>query len=60
VAALCLDMAGEAHAAQTLDAYLDVFSHHYLQAKNQLPVDLEDALHQRLRELRTTVDQPQE
>jgi DTW domain-containing protein YfiP len=58
VAALCLDMAGEAHAAQTLDAYLDVFSHHYLQAKNQLPVNLEDALHQRLRHLKTTVDQP--
>jgi hypothetical protein len=51
-------MAGEAHAAQTLDAYLDVFSHHYLQAKNQLPVNLEDALHQRLRHLKTTVDQP--
>jgi hypothetical protein len=28
-----------------------VFTHHYLQAKNQLPVDENDALHQRLRDL---------
>ncbi len=48
VAALCLDLAGETHAAQTLETYLDVFTAHYLQAKHQLPVDLEDALHQRL------------
>ena len=52
VAALCLDLAGEPLAAQTLEAYLDVFTHHYLQAKNQLPPDLEDAAHQRLRALR--------
>ncbi len=51
VAALCMDLAGEPLAAQTLEAYLDVFTHHYLQAKNQLPVDLEDAAHQRLRNL---------
>ena len=51
VAALCLELAGEPHAAQTLEAYLDVFTHHYLQAKNQLPVDGEDAAHQRLRGL---------
>jgi DTW domain-containing protein YfiP len=51
VAALCLTLAGEPHAAQMLDAYLDVFSNHYLQAKNQLPVNLEDAAHQRLRDL---------
>ncbi|MDD2544748.1 MAG: DTW domain-containing protein [Burkholderiaceae bacterium] len=51
VAALCLALAGEAHAAQTLEAYLDVFTHHYLQAKNQLPVDGDGALHQRLRAL---------
>ena len=49
VAALCLELAGEPHAAQVLDAYLDVFSHCYLQAKHQLPVDSNDALHQRLR-----------
>ncbi len=48
VAALCLDLAGEPLAAQTLEAYLDVFTHHYLRAKNQLPVEWEDAAHQRL------------
>ena len=52
VAALCLDLASDALAAQTLAAYLDVFTDHYLQAKNQLPADLEDAAHQRLRSLR--------
>jgi DTW domain-containing protein YfiP len=51
VAALCLDLAGDALAAQTLEAYLDVFTHHYLQAKNQLPVDPEDEAHLRLQEL---------
>ncbi|NMM07779.1 tRNA-uridine aminocarboxypropyltransferase [Polaromonas sp.] len=52
VAALCLELAGETHPAQTLQAYLDVFTNHYLNAKQQLPVDLEDAAHQRLRSLR--------
>ena len=52
VAALCMNLAGEPLAAQTLEAYLDVFTHHYLQAKNQLPAVLEDAAHQRLRGLR--------
>ena len=51
VAALCLDLAGEPLAAQTLEAYLDVFTDNYLQAKNQLPVDLGDAAHQRLQAL---------
>jgi DTW domain-containing protein len=51
VSALCFELAGETHAAQTLEAYLDVFTNHYLQAKHQLPVDLEDVLHQRLRAL---------
>ena len=51
VAALCLELAGEPLAAQTLEAYLDVFTDHYLQAKNQLPVDLDDAAHQRLHAL---------
>ena len=37
VGALCLELAGESHAAHTLEAYLDVFTHHYLQAKHQLP-----------------------
>jgi DTW domain-containing protein len=52
VAALCLELAGETQAAQTLEAYLDVFTNHYLLAKQQLPVDLDDTAHQRLRSLR--------
>jgi len=51
VAALCLGLAGDELAGQTLEAYLDVFSHHYLQAKIQRPVAWDDAAHQRLREL---------
>jgi DTW domain-containing protein YfiP len=48
VAALCLDLAGESRAAQTLEAYLDVFTHHYLQAKHQLPAQLDTPAHQAL------------
>ena len=51
VAALCLALAGEPHAAEALAAYLDVFTSHYLNAKQHFPVDLEDAAHQRLRGL---------
>ena len=51
VAALCFTLAGEHDAEQTLQAYLDVFTHHYLQAKNQLPVAWDSAAHQRLREV---------
>ena len=51
VAALCLEMAGESHAAHTLEAYLEVFTHHYLQAKRQLPADRNAAAHLHLREL---------
>lgn len=51
VAALCFALAGEPVAAQTLTAYLDVFTHHYLQARNQLPVAWESAAHQRLCEV---------
>ncbi|MEP6503595.1 MAG: tRNA-uridine aminocarboxypropyltransferase [Betaproteobacteria bacterium] len=51
VAALCLSLAGEGLAEQTLEAYLDVFTHHYIQARNQLPVAWDDAAHARLREL---------
>jgi DTW domain-containing protein YfiP len=53
VAALCLELAGEPHAAQTLEAYLDVFTDHYLKAKQQQRVDQDDAAHQRLRALRS-------
>ena len=51
VAALCLNLAGEHLAGQTLEAYLAVFTHHYLQARNQLPIAREGAAHRRLREL---------
>jgi DTW domain-containing protein YfiP len=52
VAALCLALAGEQHAADTLEAYLDVFTSHYLNAKVAVPPDYEDAVHQRLLSLR--------
>jgi DTW domain-containing protein YfiP len=51
VAALCLALAGELRAAETLETYLDVFTHHYLNAKQSVPPDFEDAAHQRLRAL---------
>ncbi|MGQ3052217.1 MAG: tRNA-uridine aminocarboxypropyltransferase [Roseateles sp.] len=50
VAAWCLDLAGDAAAGNTLRAYLGVFTHHYLQAKHQLPVIPDGAAHQRLDE----------
>jgi hypothetical protein len=46
-----MELAGEPLAALTLEAYLDVFTHHYLQAKNQLPADHGDEAHVRLRRL---------
>lgn len=52
VAALCLGLSGDVRAAQTLDAYLDVFSYHYLQARNQQPLDLNSPAHQHLQALR--------
>ena len=48
VAALCLELAGEPHAARTLEAYLDVYTHHYQQAKQQLPLLPGEAVHARL------------
>jgi len=50
VAALCLELAGDTRAAQALEAYLDVFTEHYLRAKQQQKLDWDDAAHQRLRE----------
>lgn len=49
VAALCLALAGEDHVAQTLDAWLDVFSDHYLRAKQEQTVDLHSIAHVALR-----------
>ncbi len=51
VAALCLDMAGDRLAAQTLNAYLEVFSNRYLQARQSQPPDPNDAAHRRLQDL---------
>ena len=48
VAAQCFNLAGEPRIGQILQAYLAVFTHHYLQAKNQLPVAWDSAEHQRL------------
>ena len=53
VAALCLELAGQTHAARVLDAYLDVFTNHYLQARQQLPINHNNAAHQHLRSLAT-------
>lgn len=49
VAALCFDLAGDNEAAAALDCYFDVFSQHYLGAKNQLPLDLLSDAHQELK-----------
>jgi len=48
VAALCLELSGDAAAAHTLEAYLEVYTHHYLQAKQQLPADRRGDAHARL------------
>ncbi|MCY1279245.1 DTW domain protein [compost metagenome] len=50
VAALCLELAGDERAARALDAYLDVFSLHYLSARQRLPLDPRDEAHRRLDE----------
>jgi DTW domain-containing protein YfiP len=51
VAALCLELSGEVRAAETLSAYLDVYTHHYLRAKQQLPVEHESLPYARWRSL---------
>ena len=48
VAALCLELGGDARAAAVLDAYFDVFSQHYLQARRLVPLAPGDDVHQRL------------
>ena len=48
VAALCLALAGETHAAESLAAWLDVFTTHYLSAKRSVVLDREGEPHQRL------------
>ena len=51
VASLCFALADEEWVAQTLEAYLDVFTGHYLNAKLKLPMNMDDTAHQRLRAL---------
>ncbi|ARV19640.1 hypothetical protein AEP_02714 [Curvibacter sp. AEP1-3] len=51
VGALCLELAGETRAAQALEAWLDVYTHHYLQAKHQLPPHLDTPAHLALQAL---------
>jgi DTW domain-containing protein YfiP len=51
VAALCLALAGETRAADTLAAWLDVFTAHYLSAKRNAPLDRGSEAHQRLQAL---------
>ena len=48
VGAMCLALANNMQAAEALNAYFEVFTEHYLKAKQQLPIDLGDDLHLRL------------
>jgi len=53
IAALCLELAGDARAARTLEAWLDVFSERYLCAKQSVAPDEADDAHRGLAALRT-------
>jgi len=48
VAAMCLALAGDAHAADALDAWFDVFSERYLSLRSQRPLDPGSPAQQRL------------
>jgi len=52
IAALCLELAGDARAARMLQAWLDVFSERYLCARQSVPPDESDDAHRRLAALR--------
>jgi DTW domain-containing protein YfiP len=58
VAALCLALAGEDHAARALAAWLDVFSERYLSVRRSAPFNAESEAHQRLRELTRPESRP--
>lgn len=49
VAALCLELAGEYQAARALDAWLDLFTEHYLDAKHRRTLDENSPAHQALK-----------
>ena len=51
VAALCLELAGEGQAGASLERYLEVYTHHYLRAKQQLPVERDGVAYDRWRAL---------
>ena len=51
VAALCLQWVGDSRAAALLQAYLDVYTHHYLRAKHQLPLERDGPAYARWRAL---------
>lgn len=51
VAALCLALAGEAHAAQALAAWLGAFTTHYLSVRRSAPLDQDTPAHHLLRQL---------
>ena len=53
VAAQCLALAGDARAGALLQAWLDLFSERYLQAREQRPADADSAAHRQLRALRS-------
>ena len=51
MAALCLELCAQPQdqrAGQVLEQYLAVYTHHYLQAKNQMPVQWDSSEHQQL------------
>ncbi|WP_183167859.1 tRNA-uridine aminocarboxypropyltransferase [Azomonas macrocytogenes] len=50
VAALCLQLAGDRQAGELLDAWLDVFTSHYLAAKHRRPLDPNDQAHRILKD----------
>lgn len=58
VAALCLSLAGEDHAADALAAWFDVFSEHYLSLRLSAPLNRESEAHQRLREFTRPESRP--
>ena len=60
VGALCLELAGDTRAAQALEAWLEVYTHHYLQAKHQLPPRLDTPAHLALRALQDQAGSPAE
>lgn len=51
VGAMCLELAGEPHAAEALSAWLDLFTEHYLLGKQNRPTVPDSAAHRRIEAL---------